>query len=75
MTIKKLAMKPILSAVLLVAALAPAALADPKPPTPTAAAAATLKEIEQMMGFVPAFARSIPSALLPSCGRRRRTSR
>lgn len=59
-------MKPILSAVFLVAALAPAALADPKPPAASSAAAATFKEIEQMMGFVPAFARSIPNALLPS---------
>ncbi len=54
----------LLSAVLLVAALAPAALADPTPSA--AAAAATLKEIEQMMGFVPAFARAVPATLLPS---------
>jgi AhpD family alkylhydroperoxidase len=58
--------KPLASALLLVAALARVALADPKPPAPSAAAAATLKEIEQMMGFVPAFVRVVPAALLPS---------
>jgi AhpD family alkylhydroperoxidase len=51
-----------LSAVL-VAAMATAASADPKP---SPAGAATLKEIEQMTGFVPGFVRSIPQALLPS---------
>jgi AhpD family alkylhydroperoxidase len=51
-------MKTVLSFVLL-AALAPASFADPK-------SAATLKEIEQAMGFVPSFVRVVPAALLPS---------
>jgi AhpD family alkylhydroperoxidase len=67
MTIKENLVKPLASAVLLIAALATAALADnSKPPAPTAPAAATLKEIEQMMGFVPAFVRAVPQPLLPS---------
>jgi len=46
-------------AVSFVALLASAAGADPK-------SAATLKEIEGTMGFVPQFVRAIPAALLPS---------
>jgi AhpD family alkylhydroperoxidase len=42
-----------------VALLASAASADPK-------STATLKEIEQTMGFVPAFVRAVPAPLLPS---------
>jgi AhpD family alkylhydroperoxidase len=48
--------------VLALAALAQPALADPG----AADAAAVLKEMEQMTGFVPAFVHSMPAALLPS---------
>jgi AhpD family alkylhydroperoxidase len=51
---------------ILLACLTSIATADPKPAAPSAAAAVTLKEIEQMVGFVPAFMRQIPAALLPS---------
>jgi len=50
-------MKKLISFAML-AALTSIATADP--------AAATLKEIEQMTGFVPGFVRQIPASLLPS---------
>lgn len=46
----------------LAAALSTVAAADPKP----SPAAATLREIEQAMGFVPGFVRAVPATLLPS---------
>lgn len=42
------------------------ARADRKAATPDPRAAATLKKIEATLGFVPAFARAVPPALLPS---------
>jgi AhpD family alkylhydroperoxidase len=57
-TNKEIHMKKTALSFVLLAALAPMSFADPK--------ADTLKEIEQMTGFVPGFARVIPSALLPS---------
>jgi AhpD family alkylhydroperoxidase len=50
-------------------AIAASAFAETKAPPPAPApspATATLKEIEATVGFVPAFMRNIPAALLPS---------
>jgi AhpD family alkylhydroperoxidase len=56
-TDKEIPMNKLISFAML-AALTSIAAADP--------AAATLKEIEQMTGFVPGFVRQIPASLLPS---------
>ena len=54
-------MTKLASVALALALFSTTAEADTKPPT----AAATLTEVEQMMGFVPAFMRTIPDSLLP----------
>jgi len=54
-----------LTALIAIAIVASAA-ADTKPAAPPSPAAATIKEIEGMMGFVPGFVRVVPPSLLPS---------